>query len=1057
MCDIPTHLSANIQPPTSNIQLCVFRRILGHTTKTVLLKPSLLLTVLLIWLFPAIIAQRPMQFTRLAAEDGLSNNSVQCILQDKDGIMWIGTNGGLNRYDGATFYQYSIISRPALSNSVVTALMQDEKGLIWIGTESGLNILDPVVNTIRQVVHDATKRSSLPAGPVRSIQKVSNGDIWVTSDYWLVKFTGSGDFTTVSIDSNLVLEDMVMTAVSEHTSNEVWISYLDTATLLVKKTTNTQGHEYIGHVLLQTPDYAKIYRDDHNTTWGISCYGINRFNGHTGKFESWLKNDFVPDGPNLHIHTSHCSDGDGNIWQGNERGSLVKYDLLKKQVTDYSWLVSGINATLVYCTYKDNNNNIWVGTDNGIIKISNRSAVFSNIPFTVNGNELKNIRCRRIMTDRNQVMYAATENYGLLKKTRTARGGDTTIALSTFGATPITVFLHKKNSARLLLNGKYDIGYIYDMWYDNNHTIWLAGFGIGRYDTRTDSLEVFLVGGSEQAMTESVNQFSICFDGKLFWTAGEHNLYVFDPVMREMQPFKDNKGNMPFKEVPCWSLVKKGEWIWAGSSKGLYKVNTRTREVVRLAIHPVLEHGINDIAMESDSSCWISTAGGGVIHYNEYTGEVKQYTNREGLSNNTVCGLLRDTNNDLWISTYAGLSHFNRQTGQFTNFYTKDGLNTDEFNRKAFSKLPDGRMIFGGLNGYMIFNPAKAFRRDKPVNILLTKFSKIDKEGKTSDEIFGVRDMEKVVIAPRDKFFSFYFTLSDMYDPAGNRYFYQLQGVDDTWHALGNQHFVSFNGLSPGKYVLKIKGHVGKGSASVNEISVAIVVRQVFYKTGWFIMLVMLATAAIVYFVVRYRIKQVQKIQYLRTRIASDLHDEVGSSLVRITILADAVRREQAKENNNEQLGTIAGISRGAVSTMKDVIWSIDSRNDTMGGMIQYMQEHLHNMLIPANIDFELSHTGLDEYEKLDMNFRQNVYLTFKEAINNVVKHAGASRVEVGLKKENRLFTMQIKDDGKGVGERKNGSGQGLYNMKLRAERLKAELDIVSGKGTVIIMRVPMR
>jgi signal transduction histidine kinase len=207
---------------------------------------------------------------------------------------------------------------------------------------------------------------------------------------------------------------------------------------------------------------------------------------------------------------------------------------------------------------------------------------------------------------------------------------------------------------------------------------------------------------------------------------------------------------------------------------------------------------------------------------------------------------------------------------------------------------------------------------------------------------------------------------------------------------------------------------------------------------------------------VNYRIKQVQRIQYLRTRIASDLHDDVGSSLVRITVLADAIKREGMKENAHEQLGAIAGISRGAVSTMKDVVWSIDARNDTMGGMIQYMQEHLHNMLMPANIDFELTHTGFAEQEKLAMNFRQNVYLTFKEAINNVVKHSGASRVLVDLKKENNLFTMTIQDDGHGINSPKNSNGQGLYNMRLRADRLKANFDIVSGKGVTIILKVPV-
>lgn len=1000
-------------------------------------------------------SQRPLQYTRLTAEDGLSNNSVQCILQDKNNIMWIGTNGGLNRYDGSSFIQYSILSRPALSNSVVTALMQDETGYIWIGTENGLNILDPATNSIRQFVHDDTIPASLPQGPIRVIQKMKNGDNWVMSDKWLVKFTNNHAFSRVAIDSALLQTHMVLTGFTEHNSGEIWLSYLDQVTVLAKRTGSGTRERITGAVLFAT-DYAKIIRGETGMTWSISCFGINRYDNDTHGFAPWLKNEYVPNGPNLHLHTSVCIDAEGNIWQGNDRTGLVKYDLLQKKVTDYAWLITATNATLVYCVYKDNHNNIWIGTDNGIIKISNRAAVFNNISFSLHGKELKNIRCRRIMADRNNTLYAATENYGLLKKRKTRQGTDTTFPLSNFGAIPVSSLPFHNNALRVPLNGRYDIGYIYDMWYDNKDIIWLAGFGIGRYDTRTDSLEIFLADGDDKARIESVNQFSICFDGRLFWTAGEHNLFTFDPVARRMRAFRDNKGNMPFDQLPCWSLVIKGDWLWAGSAKGLYKVNTITKEVIKLSIHPVLEYGINDIFMDGDSSCWISTSGGGIIHYNEHTGYVKQYTNREGLSNNTVCGLLQDDKNDLWISTYAGLSHLNRQTGQFTNFYAKDGLNTDEFNRKAFSRLADGRMIFGGLNGYMILNPRDAFKSNIPVTLLLTRFSKLNSKGETHETIFDVTGLKKVVIDPGDKFFSFSFTLSDMYDPAGNRYFYQLEGVDKVWHPLGNQPFISFNALMPGRYTLRVKGNAGKGSASINEIAVGILVKRVFYKTTWFMVLAVLAATTIIYLVVRYRINQVKKIQYLRTRIASDLHDDVGSSLVRITVLADAIKREEVKESTSEQLGTIAGISRGAVSTMKDVIWSIDARNDTMGGMTGYMQEHLHNMLIPANIDFELTHTGLDEHEKLDMNFRQNVYLTFKEAINNVVKHSGASRVEVVLKKDSELFMMTIKDNGKGLSGQKQISGQGLYNMRLRADRLKATLEIVSENGLTVLLRVPV-
>lgn len=980
---------------------------------------------------------------------------MQCILQDKSGIIWIGTNGGLNRYDGSFLIQYNILSQPALTNSSITALFQDEKGQVWIGTENGLNILDPISNTIRQFVHEDTDPSSLPQGPVRAIQPSKNGHTWVLSDRWLAEFTDTGHFLPAAIDTTLLQTDMVLTAINEHDGHNIWMSYLDHATTLAR-ISYTGGKMQISAPLLRTGDYAKIYTGDKGVIWGISCYGINRYDEKTRRFYSWLSNEHAVPGPNLHLHTCYCIDADGNIWQGNDRNGLLKYDMHRRQVTDYSWLLTDVNATLVYCIYKDNNNTIWAGTDNGIIKISNRDAVFTNIPFILKGKELKNIRSRRIMTDRQNSFYAATENYGLLKRMHTQQGTDTTIALSCFGATPVSALPVINKSIRLRLDGRHDIGYIYDMWYDGKDIIWLAGFGIGRYDIRTDSMEIFLAEGSEKEKQESINQFSICYDGRLFWTAGQHNVYTFDPQTRSMLPFKDDKGNMPFYGIPCWSLFTKDGWVWAGAANGLYKIDIRTRQVVKRSISRALDYGINDIAQDGDSSLLISTAGSGVIRYNHYTGEIRQFTHKEGLSNNTVCGLLQDRNSDLWISTYAGLSYFNRQNGQFTNFYARDGLNTDEFNRKAFYKCRDGRMIFGGLNGYMIFDPDHAFTRKEPVTILLTRFNKIGSNGRATESVFNGQPLKNIIIEPDDKFFSFYFMLSDLYDPASDRFFYQLQGVDNAWHPIEGQHFVSFNGLSPGRYTLKIKGHTGNGARSINELSINIRVKQVFYKTVWFILLACTAIAIAIWLTVRYRIRQVKKIQYLRTRIASDLHDDVGSSLVRITVLADAIRRNGITNDTEQQLGTISGISRGAVSTMKDVVWSIDARNDTMGGMIQYMQEHLHHMLIHANIDFELTHMGIAEQERLTMNFRQNVYLTFKEAINNVVKHSGASQVTVVLKKEHSLFTMQIKDDGKGFSNDKAGSGQGLENMQLRARRLKASLYILSDFGVTVILKVPV-
>jgi ligand-binding sensor domain-containing protein len=163
-------------------------------------KPALFF--LLIYLSSTAGAQMP--FTRLTSEDGLGNNSVQCILQGRDGIMWIGTNGGLNRYDGAAFIQYNILSKPALSSNVITALLEDDAGNIWEGTDNGLNILDPVANTIRLFSHSDLSSSALSPGPVKALQKMKEGSIWILSATRITAYTLQNGFRRVALDSCLL-------------------------------------------------------------------------------------------------------------------------------------------------------------------------------------------------------------------------------------------------------------------------------------------------------------------------------------------------------------------------------------------------------------------------------------------------------------------------------------------------------------------------------------------------------------------------------------------------------------------------------------------------------------------------------------------------------------------------------------------------------------------------------------------------------------------------------------------------------------------------------------
>lgn len=975
------------------------------------------------------------------------------MLQDRTGIVWIGTNGGLNRYDGALFIQYNLISKPALSSSVITALMEDEEGNIWVGTENGVNILNPTTNAVKQLTHDPKIVGSIPAGVVRSIQKMKDGSIWVMSKDWIVKYNKPGSFQSIPIDPALLGVTKVFAGISESDSDDLWIAYVDHPTRLSRINRRLNRIDSISATDFTWPDYSRVYIDTARAIWGISKDGVKLFNHSSGQYQPWLVNNATRSLSPLHLNTCFTVDASGSIWQGSQALNLVRYDLRKKELTDYNWLLTSCKATMVNCLYTDAGNTIWIGTDNGIIKLSNRTSFFRSIPIVLRQGELKDIRCRKIVEDKYHALYAGTENYGLLKLVPSARGGYTTIPLSTYGAFPVSSLPIINNCITIPAEGQYDIGYMYDMWYDGNNTIWLTGFGLLKYDIPTGKMEIFLAGKGQEENQKSITQFSICYGDSLIWTGGQQNLYTFNIATRQMDAFCDDKGGMPFAGIPCWSLAKTGEWIWVGTDKGLFRINGLTKEVIKETTFEELQLGINDIFIDGDKSIWISTAGGGILHYNYLKQELVQYTTRDGLSNNTICGALSDGDGNLWISTYAGLNFLNRQTNQFTSFFAKDGLNGNEFNRKAFGRLHNGDLIFGGLNGYNVFNANDAFIDSKVAELLLTSFSKTTAEGEVKEMVFGAGSTPEIEIGPGEKSITFIYTLTDMYDPGSNRYSYKLDGLDDEWHYIGNQHILSFMSLPAGKYTLRIKGVSAKYPVAKNELAIGIVVRQVFYKSAWFILIAILILAAIIWGIMRYQIRQLGKVQALRTRIASDLHDEVGGNLVRITMLADAGKRAGDTEKMYEQLGLIAGISRGAATTIKDVIWNIDSRNDSMTAMVGYMHEHIHNMLTPASIEFSFQHNGVSGEKKLEIGFRQNVYLIFKEAINNIVKHSGADYVDVVLEQKSGLFTMTIKDNGRGMPENGHSTGQGLYNMKMRAKRIKADLEIVSREGLVIIFK----
>jgi signal transduction histidine kinase len=320
------------------------------------------------------------------------------------------------------------------------------------------------------------------------------------------------------------------------------------------------------------------------------------------------------------------------------------------------------------------------------------------------------------------------------------------------------------------------------------------------------------------------------------------------------------------------------------------------------------------------------------------------------------------------------------------------------------------------------------------------------------DQTFPPR--EKVELKYNQNYLSFNFSAIEFSAPEKIRYAYILEGSDRDWKDAGNKREAHYTNLDPGHYTFRVKASNPDGYWIESDFpSMTIEILPPFWSTPWFIMLMGIVSAAIIYALHRYRLEQSLKVERLRNKIASDLHDEVGSSLTRISIYSDLVLNDADEKENKTYLKGISDLSREVVLTMSDIVWSIDNRYDTFDALILRMKDFATEVLQAKNINFDFQVKGVDTQKILDPVLKQNLYLIFKEAVNNIVKHSGARNVTASLSIQHGVLELGIQDDGKGLPSGEIVRGNGLRNMVRRATAISGEINIQSDHGTSIVVK----
>ena len=319
---------------------------------------------------------------------------------------------------------------------------------------------------------------------------------------------------------------------------------------------------------------------------------------------------------------------------------------------------------------------------------------------------------------------------------------------------------------------------------------------------------------------------------------------------------------------------------------------------------------------------------------------------------------------------------------------------------------------------------------------------------------------KEIHLSYNENFFSFEFVALDYTAPQNNQYAYMLEGFDNDWIYCGTRRYAAYTNLGGGEYIFRVKGSNNDRVWNEQGTSIMVIIAPPFWRTWWFIVLSISTFITIIYLIYHYRVNQLLKIERMRTRIATDLHDDIGASLSRIALFSEVAKEEASKASPRllEMSQKIGDNARELLDAVGTLVWSIDPRHDRFDDVITHMKNFAQEMFSVKGIEYSLDIQPELSKLRLPLDVRKNLLLVFKEAVNNVVKHADCKTAQVSMRLVDGLLEMNITDDGKGLPAHGTHDGHGLTNMKLRAQAMNADLSIHSrdGKGAVVSLRLSL-
>ncbi len=971
--------------------------------------------------------QLAIGYDKLTSANGLSANDCSALLQDSRGFIWVGTANGLNRYDGRFFKTYNTLGQQGLTDLSIMCLAEDGDGNIWIGTQNGLNELDPFTDKITRY-YEGIGPGTIPFKWCNYLFTDKQKKLWLTSEKGIALFNKSNN------------------------------SFQNFPVTLYRN--DSRVNKFIDMIM----------EDRRGRFWLATSFGIKLFDRENKTSKTYLYEEENAPALASYPITSISEDIEGNIWAGTWGGGLLKLneekDVFEKQkvvgdnfkkyiiteigmlklhgkeylglATNAGFLLYDPFSTqqLIHTSMSDNfrhfrwdrQSNLWLTSVSGMYKMNNNSLALQWISLPAEGSEQEMVfHIIPSVRDESSEFYLSTINGWWRYKVND----------------PLVTVYPLPPDPKKLLTGIND-------WYMDNSGYWFTSVkGLGYYNSDLNRLEDL---SSLAGDASGTGEIALDKQGKFWITLQRNGILVYSPgTKRSVLLFNDRNlpDNTVGSDINDMKLGPDGN-IYFTAVKRLYRVNTSDFSY-KIFDTPKNANQIDEGKIAPDK---ILPAPGGrlflssplEIYELRHESLVKVYP-ASGYTDFNIDKFWCNGKGIVWVTTSKGIMRTDTSFSRWVNITERLGLSTDEqINEVRINN--NGELFFTAKGKIGLLKDSLLEKAGDLPPVVISRI----RQGSRENFMASLREV-KLRGSYREPVELEIASLNYL-NGKENRILYQLNGWDRNWKELLNQPVVRYEQLPPGRYVFTVKQVNAEGAESP-PVSVSFRVLPPFYLSWWFITLAVIIIGLTLYSIYRYRLTRALEMEKLRTRIATDLHDDIGATLSSISMYSDAVK-QQVKEtlpHLEPVMDKIGENSREMVASMSDIVWAINPQNDEGSKLLQRMEDHARDLCTVKNIMLHFQADDPIRSISLPMAYRKNIYLVFKEALNNALKYAGAKNISIELHKAMNKLEMIISDDGKGFFATAESQGNGLRNMRERSKEIDGNTVIEStpGQGTRII------